>query len=135
MPAGHGCWTVCVEFSQRSPHTPKPVTKPIPSYLRLYSERHPSTAPAVVDAPASMAELCRAFEQATGWPLKYIPGQAPHHELDLKWSAPVDPGVGAPPGLLRIEPSGAGQQPPRCEIEAASQLALAVAEMLAECAS
>jgi len=56
---------------------------------------------------ACLGELCQAFAEVTGWPLRYVPEPEPTEDLDLLWSAPVTPGVGESPGHLRIDLSGA----------------------------
>lgn len=80
-----------------------PVTKPIPSYLRLHTEDPAGGWGPSLDGCASLATLCQAFEHATGWPLRYGAGPAIPQSSDLLWSAPVNPGDGTAPGHFRIE--------------------------------
>jgi len=130
---GHG--------ADRRPDVPpgpreSPVAKSIPNYLRLYNERPPAPAKTAEDAWPSLVHFCRAFERATGWPLRYLDGDAAHHALDLLWSAPVDPGVGTSPGHIGIEmvDDADGEHIGRVGSDAASELAAAVAQLLDELA-
>jgi len=110
------------------------VAKSIPNYPRLYNERLPTPTDRVEDAFPGLAHICQAFERATGWPLRYLDGKATQHDLDLLWSAPVEPGVGTSPGHIGIEllDDDDGERAPRVGSDAASDLAAAVAELLAE---
>ncbi|MEX2118534.1 MAG: SpoIIE family protein phosphatase [Pirellulales bacterium] len=116
------------------------MSRPIPDYLRLYSELNPPASPAA-EPFAGLDLLCRAFERATGWPLRYAPpddaaGQRPDGHFEPMWSAPVDPGVGIPAGLLRIESCTAlsAEHGPRIELNLAGELAGSVTELLVELA-
>lgn len=112
------------------------VAKSIPNYLRLYNERPLALAKSAEEAWPCLAHVCRAFERATGWPLRYLDGDATHHDLDLLWSAPVDPGVGTSPGHIGIElvDDADGDRVGRVSSDAASELAAAFAELLDELA-
>jgi sigma-B regulation protein RsbU (phosphoserine phosphatase) len=110
------------------------VTKPIPNYLRLYTERvggDPSTA---TDSRSRLDDLRRSFEQATGWALRYVPGPVPSHDFDLTCAAPVNSGVGTSPGHLRIDLGSAALagDEPRVEFDAARDLAGSLAGLLGE---
>ncbi len=110
------------------------MSRPIPSYLKLRSpETGDPLRPDIADI-ACLGELCQAFTQATGWPLRYVPQLESHDDIDLLWSAPINPGVGVSPGHLRIDlTSGvcdAGQ--PRCEWHSAEQMAGTIAELVNE---
>ena len=78
--------------------------------------------------------VLKAVEQATGWALQYIPGPAPSQSTDLTWSAPVNPGVGASPGHLRLEPVGSAAvaRGSRTDPKVVRRLAAALARMLEE---
>ncbi len=82
----------------------------------------------------SLPEVQRAFERVTGWSLRYLPQPSPQRPTDLRWSTPVNPGHGVPPGLLRLSPVGhrssAGQQPPQETRELASALAGMLGELV-----
>jgi serine phosphatase RsbU (regulator of sigma subunit) len=108
------------------------VVKPVPSFLKLRTVDS-DVAPPDVEHVAGLAELCQAFTQATGWPLEYAAEPAPPDQIEVLWSAPVEPGVGASPGHLRIELGAAGslaQLASRVPLEAAEGLATAIARQL-----
>jgi len=107
------------------------VNRPIPSYLRLHTEDSTEIVRPEVDELASLGEVCRTFEDATGWALRYVPGREPSHDPDLMWSAPVDPGVGIAPGHFRIDLGGPAlsENGPRLDLESAGGLAGAIAAL------
>lgn len=80
-----------------------------------------------------LAELCGAFERCTGWKLNYAAGKPPSHDLDLLWSAPVNPGVGTALGHFRIERVGESSEgiTRTCALAPATELAGAVTELFA----
>lgn len=105
------------------------------NYLRLFQEKVPEAARPVQPGPASLPSVLRAFRQATGWALQYVPGAAPetNQPTGLTWSAPVNPGVGATPGHLRLEPVSSGDRTRSgIDTRAARQLASALGDMLGE---
>ena len=112
-----------------------PVTKPIPDYLRVYSERSAPQATANALSPRWI-ELFRSFERATGWPLEFAPGPAPAFDFDSTWTAPVDPGVGVAPGHVRIDLISRGEVggEHRAEVGAAVELARCLVELVTELA-
>ncbi|MGQ9573688.1 MAG: GAF domain-containing protein [Thermoguttaceae bacterium] len=55
-----------------------------------------------VEGLPGLGRLLAAFQEATGWSLKLQCGPEPAHPIEPAWSAPVNPGVGAPPGHVRI---------------------------------
>jgi sigma-B regulation protein RsbU (phosphoserine phosphatase) len=126
--------------AERSEAPPSPtrihqnVTKSAPEYLRLYTERVPAAEAPSGHGIAALAELCQAFEQATGWPLRYMTGEVSHHDPDLMWSAPVNPGVGTALGHFRMDRCGTGlaESAQRIELAVAGELAAAVAELTSE---
>lgn len=59
------------------------------TYLRLYKETRPDSTGGLADFWPGLDKLCRAFEQATGWPLQCLPGGTPPTEPNLIWSAPA----------------------------------------------
>ena len=98
-----------------------------------------SGASAVVLRPdvadlACLGELCQAFAEVTGWPLRYVPEPEPTEDLDLLWSAPVSPGVGESPGHLRIDLSGtaAAEAASRTDWHATQRIAGSIAELVNE---
>jgi hypothetical protein len=58
--------------------------------------------PAKNEDTAALERACGAFLEATGWPLEYASGPVPTAQTNLMWSAPVNPGVGASPGHIRL---------------------------------
>ncbi len=76
--------------------------KPIPSYLRLYTERLPPTAAEDAAYGQWLDQVCQPFFRHAGWRLAIEPQPPASHDPDLLWSAPVDPGVGAALGHISI---------------------------------
>jgi serine phosphatase RsbU (regulator of sigma subunit) len=108
------------------------VVKPVPSYLKLRTADGEIAPPDVADVPG-LEPLCAAFAHATGWPLRFATGRISADQTDVLWSAPVDPGVGASPGHLRIELGNAknvAELAARVPLEAAEELAAAVVGLL-----
>ena len=107
------------------------MVKPVPSYLKLQA-RDFEVVPPDVERCTGVDSLCQAFTAATGWPLEYADGSAAD-KADLLWSAPVNPGVGASPGHLRIELGGAKRVADiaaRIPLESAEQLAAAIVTLV-----
>jgi sigma-B regulation protein RsbU (phosphoserine phosphatase) len=78
------------------------VNKQIPSYLKLATDTITQTPAGHQEDWAGLIGVCRAFEQATGWQLEYAAEPLPSAQSNLMWSAPVNPGVGASPGHVRL---------------------------------
>lgn len=126
-----------------------PVTKQIPSYLKLHVEDSLASPQGATGTDAALLEpLCQAFARATGWRLTFKEPIADHGDT---WSAPVDRGDGVPGGRLALSPAerrtaiertGADGRPDAQRIdqpatltvplEQARPLALAVGGLLAE---
>ena len=103
--------------------------------LKVYSEGAPEVVRPEIEGVGSLPALLGAFSRATGWSLTYVPGPKPSQPADLTWSAPVNPGVGVPPGHLRLDPAGASpdaSSPKSVDLQTARNLASAVADMLGE---
>jgi serine phosphatase RsbU (regulator of sigma subunit) len=111
------------------------VAKPIPPQLKLHpGEPLPAEQPDLGSLP-SVADVCLAFERATGWPLSYICGAAPRQADDC-WPIESDIGPHGRGGHLRllrtaIRPAGAKA---RIEWETAHHLAAALSGALSELA-
>jgi hypothetical protein len=58
-------------------------------------------AGSVTEPGAMLAEVCQAFELALGWRLECGDSDNDQH-ADLMWSAPAEPGVGAPLRLVKV---------------------------------
>lgn len=111
------------------------VNRPKPSYLRLHTEEPHQVEVAEVAALEILPDLARAFEAATGWALHFVPGPAPVQDPELKWSAPVETGVGASPGHFRLDPGRAHwarERKPRLALPWVEPLAAAVSQLTGE---
>ncbi len=112
------------------------MSRQIPPYLKLRAtETVDMVRPDVADL-SCLGELCQAFAEATGWPLRYVPEPEDEssEDIDLLWSAPVNPGVGVAPGHLRIDLSGSAtvEEGSRSDWHATERMAGAVAELVNE---
>ena len=123
------------------PDETSPVTNKTPAHLKLHVENHKSgSAPQPAQArPSQLENLARVFEQATGWQLQYLEGDA----LGLSgeaWSAPVEGGgdsrgrllLRPPAKQLDLESELAALASPPISIEQIRPLALAIAGMMSE---
>lgn len=115
------------------------MNKQIPSYLKLATDTISETPAAAAEDLAALALVCQAFEQATLWRLEFAAGPIASSNSSLMWSAPVNPGVGASPGHIRLLstddlPSAAERMPSseRMPLEQAVPLADALGRMWGE---
>jgi sigma-B regulation protein RsbU (phosphoserine phosphatase) len=110
------------------------VAKQIPTYLKLITDTTVEAHPVASEDLAAMADVGRAFEQATGWRLEAEAGDNASETPNLMWSAPVNPGVGAAPGHVRLfsTTDAAVVASPRCPLEDASSLAGALGKLWGE---
>ena len=69
-------------------------------HLKLYTEQPPKNVRPQIEAVACLPELFRAFQAATGWTLRYVPGSETNPPAGLTWSAPVSAGPAFAPGFL-----------------------------------
>lgn len=103
-------------------------------HLKVYTEEAPEVVRPEIEDIGSLPGVLDAFRRATGWSLEYLAGPHAEAPADLKWSAPVNPGVGVPLGHLRLGLAdggpAAGGRP--VDAETARHLAAAVAGMLGE---
>ncbi|MHC4407118.1 MAG: GAF domain-containing protein, partial [Planctomycetota bacterium] len=106
------------------------------NHLRIYQETPPKGVEATLKSLDCLPEVLEAFRQVTGWSLRYAKGSKPNDPADLTWSTPANPGVGATPGHLRLEPDGsasageAGDPDPGAVRNLASALSDIVGELL-----
>ena len=109
------------------------VAEPKTQHLRLYTDGSSEPVCPQVDTMASLPELLRAYEQTTGWSLRYRSGPAPRRPNSLTWSAPANPGVGVTPGHFTLD-RAADPRGERVAVDraAACELAAAVTAMLDE---
>jgi hypothetical protein len=110
------------------------VSRSTPNHLKLFQERLETVDQLGRKASGAVHDLCQAFERATGWSLRFVPGHPPQNEHDLLWSAPVNPGVGVSPGHLRIDLGGSElrEQGPSVELDLAGELAGAIGQLMGE---
>lgn len=100
--------------------------KPIPSYLRLYTERLPCPAEDEAAYCERLDQACQGFVRHAGWRLTFEP-EPPRHDPDLLWSAPVNPGVGAALGHISIRRAHAAAGP---DARLSNEAAAALGEMV-----
>jgi serine phosphatase RsbU (regulator of sigma subunit) len=106
------------------------VNNPLPAHLRLHVEERIDEQP--TQSAAELTPLLRAFEQATGWQLRYEPSPAGLGEV---WSTTIDGGAGQAAGrLVLAEPQTdkPEQSGPAAELHQARPLALAIGGLLSE---
>ena len=110
------------------------MVRPNPTYPKIYKEQPPPLTRAGTASLGSLPEVLRAFRRVTGWSLQYDAGTQETDPIDLTWSPPVNPGVGAPPGLLRLDPVGSAGTPAASQVDprAVRELASALSGMLGE---
>ncbi len=82
------------------------MTKPSVNHLRIFREELGRADRSESVIVGSMPEVQRAFQNLTGWSLRYQRGPVPQNPTGLTWSTPVTPGRGMPPGHLRLTPVG-----------------------------
>jgi serine phosphatase RsbU (regulator of sigma subunit) len=102
--------------------------------LRLHEQRCSESAQPDIENVASLSDLLRAFEEATGWSLAYHCGSKPIHSTEFAWSAPADPGVGTTPGHVRLDlvRSASAASESRAAPKAVRRLASALEELVAD---
>jgi phosphoserine phosphatase RsbU/P len=118
------------------------VAHPASHHLKLYTERSPKVVRPPIEAIGSLPGILRAFQDMTGWSLRYVAGAEPKpavekkHAVERTWTVAITPGEGSPPGYLRLESpdsaSSAGVVRTAMDFETARALALAIAGMLDE---
>jgi serine phosphatase RsbU (regulator of sigma subunit) len=110
----------------------------INKHLKLHVEEPPAAPPALANGELpQLASLCKAFERATGWQLRY---QQFGSELGEAWSAPVAGHHGRSMGRLALFPAPppaaakgkTADVQPAVELTTARPLALSLASLLAE---
>jgi serine phosphatase RsbU (regulator of sigma subunit) len=113
-----------------------PVVKNAANKLRVYAGQPAKVAGPPANAPDCLAEVLQAFQLATGWSLRYEGGPEPTQTSELSWSAPVNPGVGASLGHLRLErvdlePARFPRNAP-IDVQSAQAMAAALGKLLGE---
>ena len=108
------------------------VAKPTANHLRIFREENGRTDRSESVLVGSMPEVQRAFQDLTGWSLRYQSGPTPKKPTGLTWSTPVTPGRGMPPGHLRLTPVGSdvSGEPPTEVRRMGSALGGMLAELL-----
>ncbi|HUY90182.1 MAG TPA: SpoIIE family protein phosphatase [Pirellulales bacterium] len=106
--------------------------KSIPAYLRLFNEQIPPAKAAT--ASFDLGDVCVAFEHVTGWSLYDLTGDAKPKDVEVLWSAPVEPGAEGKPGHLRVGVAIASGESaaPHADLPAAAELATAIARLWRE---
>ncbi|MFZ5833659.1 MAG: PP2C family protein-serine/threonine phosphatase [Planctomycetota bacterium] len=111
------------------------MTRKTASKLKLYGEPAPRTERGTVETIGALPAVCRAFQAATGWSLRY---EDTHSATGLARSTPEKPGIGASPGRLRLEPvasAGTGPSntgPAKLDEKRARSLASAISGLVTE---
>ncbi|NLS97308.1 MAG: SpoIIE family protein phosphatase [Planctomycetaceae bacterium] len=82
------------------------MAKPSANHLRIFREETSRTDRNESVLVGSLPEVQRAFQELTGWSLRYESGPVPNKPTGLTWSTPVTPGRGMPPGHLRLTKVG-----------------------------
>ncbi|MGD0517014.1 MAG: GAF domain-containing SpoIIE family protein phosphatase [Thermoguttaceae bacterium] len=112
------------------------MANPSSTHLKLYTEHSPKVVRPPIEAIGSLPGVFRAFQEMTGWSLRYVPGPELKPPSEGIWTISITPGEGSPPGHLRLEPpnskADAGGQRRAMDFETARALALAIAGMLDE---
>lgn len=110
------------------------MANPSSSYPIAYPKRSLQGTRPPNGALGSLPEVLRAFKRVTGWSLQYAANAKSADPIDLRWSAPVNPGAGTTPGLLRLDPVGSIGTPSAWNVDpkAVRELASAIAGMLSE---
>ncbi|HQU41250.1 MAG TPA: SpoIIE family protein phosphatase [Pirellulales bacterium] len=108
----------------------------MPSYLRLYSETRPASSGRFGDFWPGVDKLCRAFEQATGWPLQCLPEPAASNSpAGILWSAPASPDAEQEQLHVAVASvEGPASVETQIELPAAVELAGTIGHLLAELA-
>ena len=110
-------------------HPPKPRGNRVPQQdsglLKLFTAEpelagglEHSSAAAGHDHGAQLDALCHVLSAATGWLFRYVAGPATAGDPLLEWSAPVNLGVGAALGHLRMDRSAVVDSTPHAPREA-----------------
>jgi GAF domain-containing protein len=110
------------------------VTKKIPGYLKLHVEPSANRLAGSDDVGDLWSELCRAFQAATGWTLRFD-ATAPRGE-GVAWSEPLSDAAGSAAFVSLATPGRNGVlnggEHSSVDLESAQQLAHAVAELRCE---
>ena len=102
------------------------VAKETPSYLKIHVDESDRRCQSDAEGTTDLERLCRSFEQATGWPLRYVvdgPQGNRQHDSGLATS-----------GRLAVEPdsSGGAAKSARVGRDVADQMAAAVNDLLTQ---
>lgn len=101
--------------------------------LRVFPEAGAeSPAPPKANEIRTLPGLLKAFDEATGWSLRYASGSPPSPSNESTWSAPVNPGVGITPGHLDLVSTGSDPSRKRISESKATTLAGALGDTLGE---
>ena len=119
-----------------------PVAKPASprKHLKLYTEQPPKKVRPPIESVASLPDVLKAFQSATGWTLRHMPGSGKVPPAGPTWSAPIAGGQASTCGFLCLEsPKGEtadeNSAVPSSQTvgrDSARQLAGSIAELLGE---
>lgn len=104
-------------------------------YLRLHVEPPPEEIWPKLQQSPSLRSVVERFTAATGWPLRYVPGEAATDGTDVVWSGEIRLSAGDVAGRLCIDPSDdRSSTGPLLELPAATTLAESLVGVLTELA-
>ncbi len=106
------------------------MNKQIPNYLRLVTDTSLQPVAKRDEDLVVLERACLAFVQATGWQLDFVRDDNTAAPTNLMWSAPVDPGVGASPGHIRLFTSA--EHSVAIPLEQATPLAQSIGDLWGE---
>ena len=110
------------------------VTKSSPKNLKIFRAESSSATFPEIACVGSLPEILRAFQRATGHPIRYVADPKAAPPGGSVWSIPVDPGFGDSQGQLRIERFApkAETRTPKDKEASTREMASALAGMLGE---
>ena len=113
--------------------TPVATSRSSKSSLRLYPEQPPKPVRSPIDSIASLPEVLRAFQRATGWSLQHGVGAEPKSSSGPDYAVPATPAAEAVFEKFRLGAvEGSEARKPPVDWEAARGLASALADMVDE---
>ena len=122
-------------ISRYSAPTASPIVpKSIPNYLRVFGEQIQRSSASPAAGGDDLDGLCSAFERVTGWSLRDLTSGPKPQNMELLWSAPVEPASDAAPGQLRVGVAviKGDSQPGETDLAASAELALAIGQLWRE---
>jgi len=103
-----------------------------PTYLKLHLEVPPESAGPPLEEATGVQQLCGAFERATGWSLKYVPGDVTNSE-PATWSQEITNDEELAAGQLVLqEVDRPARSTRRVESDRVQPLAACIGDLLGE---